>query len=247
MEGYTNRREYSLRYTDFDFRDELKLSSYLSFAQESAAASADELGFGYLALQKLGYGFITVTTYGEIVRQVGLGTKITVETWPMPPRHVFFERQYRFTDGDGEIAKLTSRWCLVDLSTFDLLLPTALGETHARCPYNSARCVDPVWRIPQMGTEEKYRMTVRTSRCDHYLHANNTEYANFFTDCFSMDELRGRHLDRFTISYEKQAKEGSELVLSRADLEGGSVLEAKSGGETLARALLTFKENADEA
>ena len=44
---YKNIKKYELRYTDVDAYDNLKLSSLLSFLEESACLSADELGFGY--------------------------------------------------------------------------------------------------------------------------------------------------------------------------------------------------------
>ena len=56
MEKYCNRKRYALRYSDFDFKDELSLFALLSLVQESAGASADELGFGYDALKKIGCG-----------------------------------------------------------------------------------------------------------------------------------------------------------------------------------------------
>ena len=44
---YRHIKSYELRYTDVDAFDNLKLSSLLSFLEESACLSADELGFGY--------------------------------------------------------------------------------------------------------------------------------------------------------------------------------------------------------
>ena len=40
---YRNIKTYEIRYTDVDFKDELKLSSLLSVLEESACISADEL------------------------------------------------------------------------------------------------------------------------------------------------------------------------------------------------------------
>ena len=44
---YRHIKSFELRYTDVDAYDNLKLSSLLSFLEESACLSADELGFGY--------------------------------------------------------------------------------------------------------------------------------------------------------------------------------------------------------
>ncbi len=233
--AYCNRKTYELRYSDFDFKDELSLTSLLALIQESACKSADELGFGYDDLRPLDFGFLTVNTYCKFSRPISLGENITVETWPLPPRHYIFERDYRVLSGEETVAALASRWCLVDLKTFSLLLPEKMGEVHTNCPYRNEKTVEvPSWRIPKL-TEgrEIYRMRVGVSDCDHYLHANNTRYLDFFMDCFSMEELKERRIVSFQISYEKQAKEGKEIVFLRQDFDGMSICEARSEGELL--------------
>lgn len=243
MSGYCHRRTYQLRYSDFDFKDELKLSSLLALIQESACASADEIGFGYEALKPLNFGFITVHTYCEIFGCVQLGDGLTVETWPLPPRHIIFERDYRVKNGRGEtVANLASRWCLVDLKNFTLLLPDALGDVHAHCPYNPEKSVAvPSWKIQRLGTDKREvsRMKVGSSRLDHYFHANNTYYADFFLDCFSVEELRP--MKAFQIAYIKQAKEGAELIFYRKDEGNVSVCEAYQEEELIAQFRVEFR------
>lgn len=242
MSEYCNTTSYYLPYSYFDFKDELKPSSLLDLAQEAATASADELGFGYADLKPEGYGFIIVNSYCEFRRPVMLGERITMQTWPLPPRRVFFERHYRALVGDEEVAAVASRWCLVDLQSFSLLLPEVMGEAHTRCPYRAEKVVQPpAWKIPHVKDgKEIYRMRVGVSHCDHYLHANNAKYADFFFDCFTMDELRARKIRAFQITYGKQAKPGCELVLVREDTEDGAVCEVRCDGETLTQFRVWF-------
>ena len=243
MGAYRHKKEYELRYSDLDFEDKLKPSSLLALTQEAACLSADELGFGYEALKPLGLAFIIVNTYCELVEPVEIGEILTVETWPLPPRHVIFERDYRVTGKRGVIANIASRWCLVDLKEFSLRTPEQLGEVHARCPYRDEKTVEvPSWKIPKLGDRgnEVFRMRVGSSRCDHYFHANNTYYADFFMDCFTMDELSKRKMKSFQIAYVKQAKAGSELTFFRMDEADATVLEARLGGELIAQFRAVF-------
>lgn len=244
MEKYCNRKAYELRYSDFDFKDELSLSALLSLAQESAGASADELGFGYEALKKISCGFIVVNTYCKFARPIRLGDRIAVETWPLPPRHVIFERDSRvLTESGEELAAIASRWCLVDMTTFTMLPPERLGAAHENCPYRAEKTVEtPSWKIPKAEGERIFTRTVRASDCDHYFHANNAKYADFFLDCFTLGELRARPVSAFQIAYVRQAKEGTELEFFRTDGENGSVCEARSGGETFAQFRIWFGE-----
>lgn len=246
MSEYSHKKIFDLRYADVDFKDDAKLSALLSFAQEVAGSSADELGFGYEALKRDRRGFIVTSTYCEIYSPMRLGDVLTVETWPLPPRHIIFERGYRIFDQKGKVAAaLASRWCLVDLDVFSPVLPDKLGEVHTNCPYRAEKSVEvPNWKIAKLGEEgyEAYRVTVKNSQCDHYLHANNTRYMDFFIDCFTMDELSARAVRAFQISYLKQAKEGSELVLFRKDNGGDTVLEARCGGEVLSQCRIVWAE-----
>lgn len=243
MSDYCHTTHYVLRYSDFDFKDELLPVSLLALVQESACRSAEELGFGYDDLRPLHYGFLVVNTYCEFARPVRLGDNLVVKTWPLPPRHVICERDYLVEDEKGErLASLASRWCLVDLGTFSLLSPEKMGEVHARCPYRDEHSVAvPGWKIPRIATgREVYRMRVNVGQCDHYFHANNTRYAEFFFDCFSMDELAARPVRSFQIAYVKQAKEGKELSFLREDRGDTSLCEAVSDGELLAQFRVTF-------
>lgn len=244
MSVYANIQRYALRYSEFDYKDEMRPSALLGITQESACASADELGFGYDDLKPRDLGFIIVGTYCKLRRPVRLGEQVEVETWPLPPRLVFFERDYRVRVGDEEVASVASRWCLVDLKTFSLLRPEHLGAAHERCPYRDDRAAEPPsWKIPRIRAgREVYRMNVANSHCDHYFHANNARYADFFFDCFSMAELSAKRVTAFQISYEKQAKEGTELSLWREDLPDGALCEIRCGDETLSRFRVWFDE-----
>lgn len=239
---YCHKRTFDLRWTDLDFKDEVKPSSLLALCQEAAGSSADELGFGYDDLKGKGLGFIIIATAGEIFRPIRRTGALTVETWPLPPRHVIFERDYRVKNERGEtVAALASRWCLVDLERFGLHSAESLGAVHESCPYNPEKTLAPDWKIPKLGAEgkEAFRMKVGSSQCDHYLHANNTRYADFFLDCFSMEEL-ALPIKSFQISYAKQAKEGDELVLFRGDGAASGVCEARANGELLTQFSVKF-------
>ena len=250
MVGYCHQKNYELRYSDFDFKDELKFSSLLALVQESACLSADELGFGYGALRKQGLAFLIVGTYCRLLRPIVLGDALCIETWPLPPRHVFCERDYRVKDAKGEpVALLASRWCLVDLQDFSLITPDRLGKTHADCPYNPERSVEvPAWKIPPLrGTGRECGTTIVTnSRCDHYYHANNTYYADFFLDGFSIEEVSRRRIEAFQISYVSQAKEGTQLQILRCDDERGSRLEAHDADGLVAQCSVCFSDGERE-
>lgn len=241
MSGYSFARDFLVTYSNCDHKDELTPASLLVYAQEVAGQSADELGFGYDVTIKDGCGFFIVTTCCEIYKPVHPKDLLTVSTWPLPPRHVIFERDYELKRGGEKVAALASRWCLVDIATQKMLPPETL-KAHAGCPYRAEQTLTPEWSLPKLKDEgsEVYSMTARLSHCDHFRHVNNTKYADFFMDCFTEEELENKRVKSFRISYAKQVRAGSRLIFFRKDFNEGTALEARSDGEATTRFFVTF-------
>lgn len=242
MSGYSFDKKFDVLYSDCNEHDEIKPSALLSFAQEVAGLSADELGFGYRDTIGDRCGFFIATTCCEIHKRVHPNDSVIVSTWPLPPRRVIFERDYTVKSMEGElVASIASRWCLVDLDSGKLLPPERL-KAHASCPYRSDRVMEPDWSLPKlMGEgEEVYSLVARPSHLDHFHHVNNTKYADFFTDCFSEAERTEKRIKSFRISYVRQVKAGEELVFYRKDTDDGVAFEARVGGETATRFFASF-------
>ena len=66
MEKYYYKHSFNVRYCDVDFQDELKPSTVLSYLEEAACYSADELGFGYQYVKAKDLAFMR-----EMKRQLG--------------------------------------------------------------------------------------------------------------------------------------------------------------------------------
>ncbi len=243
MSIYCHERAFKARYSDVDFKDELKASALLSYTQEVACSSADELGFGYDVLREKNYGFLIVSTCVELKKPICLGEVFWAQTWPLPPRHVIFERDYRLLSDEGDIlANVASRWCLVDLSNMSLLTGDKL-EAHAKCPYRAEQTMSPQWKIAKLNGEGELcgKITIKHSLCDHYLHLNNARYADLFFDCFTMDELSARKITGFSIVYHKQVQEGKTVEFYRKDENAFSILEARVEGEVVTQFRVSFE------
>ena len=143
---YLHKKDYEIRYTDVDFNDNLKLSSLLSLLEESACLSADELGFGYAELQPKNIGFILVNWYIELFRPIALGDKLSVHTWPIEPRFCTVFRDFELYVGGEKVGVATSRWCTVDLASFNMVpAKNAIGREIV---YNDFRSVQfNAWNV----------------------------------------------------------------------------------------------------
>ena len=241
---YRHKKIYELRYTDVDAYDVLKPSSLLSFLEESACLSADELGFGYDAVAPKNMGFIIVNWYIEFTRPVRLGEKLEIQTWPLRPKFLIFFRDYEFFVNGEKVGVATARWCLIDTVNFKVLPPSAFFENGAFDNYNTERCIDfKAWKIPSLeGGEPVYTKKVTYSDYDHYFHVNNTKYADFLADTFSVEEFKDKYIKKLQVTYVKQCKIGEEIAFTREEKDGAHIVEGKVDGEVRVQ----FKVELDE-
>ena len=239
---YRNIRDYGIRYTDVDFKDELKLSSLMSMLEESACCSADELGFGYDDISPRGIGFILANWYIELARPIKLGERLTVHTWPMKPKTTIFFREFEVYSGEEKVCAATTRWCMVDIKTFAVLPTSAFFENDTR-EYNDCRALEfNSWRLaPVNDGVMSYVKAVSASDYDHYFHVNNTKYADICLDAFTVDELAGRSIEKVQITYVKQCKFGETLEIYRQDDGDLSCLEGRVGDEARVRFKIKFR------
>ena len=248
MKPYEHIQEFLIKYCDVDFKDELKVSTTLAYLEEAACASADELGFGYAFIKPRGYAFMVVNICCAFIRPIPLGEVVKVKTWPLPPAHVAFGREYQITDKEDEVyVNASSRWCLIDMNT-GKLLPSKVIDNQDYSTYNTAKVLEDVkWKIPSFKQEEgelKFTLKIANSEYDHNMHVNNTRYADYCFNCFSIAELAERKLKRFSISYVKQCKEGETLYFYRKEQEDGSYLAHgfNENGELVTQSLIEFAE-----
>ena len=239
---YKNIRSYGLKYTDVDAYDNLKLSSLLSFLEESACHSADELGFGYDDVAPMNIGFIVVNYYLKLFKTIKLGDELTVHTWPLRPKHIIFLRDYELYCGKEKVGVATARWGMIDTKTFSLLPSSTFFRESDFENYNTERSIEfNGWKIPQFTDGGNvYSKKVTYSDYDHYFHVNNTKYADFLMDVFSVDELKGKEIESFQITFVKQCKEGEVIDFYRKSEDGFILTEGRVNGELRVQMRIKF-------
>jgi len=248
MEKYVHSKEFQVKYCEADFKDELKTSTALSYMEEVACSSADELGFGYDYVKPKNQAFMVTNICCEFYRPIRLGEKITVKTWPTPPTFVVFGREYQFFSETAELlANASSRWCLIDMQTGKLLQSKTI-DNQDYSTYNTDKALENVqWKIPAFSIEDgelAFVIKIANSEYDHNLHVNNTRYADYCLNCFSVAELSVCTLVQFSISYVKQCKEGEVLKFYRKATEKNVYLTqgVNEKNEIVVQARIVFGE-----
>lgn len=248
MEKYVHKKDFEIKYCDTDFRDRLKLSTTLAYFEEAAGASAEELGFGYKDLKPKGLTFMLSGICCEFKMPIELGDSVTVATWPNPPSFAVFGREYQIFSrkADAVVGSATSRWCIYSVKEGKILSSKAIeGQDYST--YNTDRALEfSEWKLPvyqPKDLEFVYSLTVRNSEYDHNMHVNNTRYADYCMNCFSIEELSLRTLKRFQISYAKQCRENDILSFYRKAIAEDEyiVVGYNQNGETVVSSKITFE------
>ena len=247
MEKYKHEKNFLARYCDVDFKDELKISSALAYLQEVACSSADELGFGYAYVKEKNCAFMVTNMYCEFLSPVSLGEQMVLRTWPLPPSHVVFGREYQILSPTGEVkVNATSRWCLIDMQT-GRLVSSKIIDNQDYSTYNTTKLFEDVrWKIPSFSVEEgelKFQIQIANSEYDHNMHVNNTRYADYCLNCFTVSELAELKVKDFLISFVKQCKEGETLYFYRKKMQTGEFITQgmNENGEVVVIARITFE------
>lgn len=248
MKLYEHIQEFTVKYCEADFKDELKVSTLFSYLEEVACSSADELGFGYQFVKPHGYAFMVTGLSCVFEKPVMLGEKVIVKTWPTPPSHVIFGREYQVLSQTGEVkVNASSRWCLIDMKEGKLLTSKAI-DNQDYATYNTTKLLDNVrWKTLPFKKEDgelRFSLTIANSEYDHNMHVNNTRYADYCFNCFTVRELAEKKLQKFTISYVKQCKEGETIQFYRKYLGDGNYLTQgfNEADEMVVQAQICFKE-----
>ncbi|MGN1060700.1 MAG: acyl-[acyl-carrier-protein] thioesterase [Candidatus Coproplasma sp.] len=238
---YCNVRKYELRYTDVDFEDNIKLSALLSLMEESACASADELGFGYSVLQPKNIGFVILNWHLELYKAIKLGDELTVHTWPVKPRRLTVFRDFELYIGDEKVGVASSRWCVIDLKDFKIIDPSCAFDENA--VYNENRSVEvSSWKIPAVNSSEcVYSKKVTCSDYDHYNHVNNTKYADFLLDVFSPEDFKDKNISCVDVNYQTQCKYGETLDFFKEDCDGYTLIEGRVNGVSRVQMRIAMK------
>ncbi|MBQ2768681.1 MAG: hypothetical protein IJF44_01740 [Clostridia bacterium] len=245
---YEHVKNFITRSGEVDFKDELRVSSVLGYLEEVACSSADELGFGYDYIREKGYAFMISGISCVFHKPVGFQKAIKVTTWPTPPSHVIFGREYKIFDENGDLSvEASSRWFLYDQKREKLVHSKAI-DNQDYSTYNTEKVLDNVrWKVPFFKSEEGvlgFSIKIANSEYDHNLHVNNTHYADYSLNCFSVAELASKKLTRFTVAYIKQCKENETLRFYKKDCGNGDhiVQGFNEAGEVVSQAQISFEE-----
>ncbi len=210
------RKKHMIQVSDVDFSKKLKLSTLFIYFQDLATEHSEILGKGRNVLQKDNLIWVLASARADVKRYPVWGESIFVETWPLQPDKINFERDFLvYDENDNIIIKAVTNWVIIDINSRRLKRAKALNSEFPEV--DRERAIDcKLDRInTRSDTEESYRKTVGYSDIDMNEHLNNSKYLDYIMDCFSIEEHKNYFSKSIEIHYIHEALPGDTLILRK--------------------------------
>ncbi|WP_047984439.1 acyl-[acyl-carrier-protein] thioesterase [Ornithinibacillus californiensis] len=211
------KKNYHVDLGDVDFKKELRLSTLYNYFQDVANLAAENLGVGInQLLENYGVAFVLIRIRVDIIRNPKLDEEITIETWPLKPGKLEFERDYLVYDHQGEvIARAVSVWVIMDLKKRRLKRSDAINLEYPELIEDRAIDVSLGKIKATENLETAYHKTIGYSDIDFNGHLNNSRYVDYMMDCFQLAEHEKYHTNSIEVNYLNEALPGDTLIIKK--------------------------------
>lgn len=208
------KKKFRVDYGDADYYKKLKMSALFNYFQDVASLHAENLGLGVESLQESqGVTWVLVKILVRIDRFPSLNEEITVESWPIEPKKLEFERDFFVRDIEGNIiGKAISSWVIMDVGTREIRRTELFPGRFP--PFNPVRALEGrMGKIKANGHLQKvYEKVISYSDIDINGHLNNSKYIDYITDCFSIQRHGQYTVDSIQVSYISEALAGDKIT-----------------------------------
>ena len=203
---------------DCDLGGLWKPSAILTAMQETAGMHSHILGCGRETLVQKGVVWVLTRCEVQMEKEARMGSRLSIETFPMPLRRWFFPRYFLVEDESGRtIGKAATLWLLLDIHTRHMAPPDAA----ARCIPDNSDLTPPlglpgnVLALPGAQETVLSRWPVYSDQ-----HVNNARYADWACDALGFSTMREYCLKTMCIQYAAEIRPGQEISLHAAQSEG---------------------------
>jgi len=223
----------------FDSVGNLMPHKVLGLFQRLATEHAENLGLGFESMLKKNLLWVVTQVRYEVCGKITPETKVILETWPLPPNRLGFERCYRITDNNGNLLiKGSSNWVIIDTKERKMV---ASEDIYPRGDYYEAKIFEErARRLRDFEAEDtKYSVTPDEIYIDNNGHVNNTYYALFAEK--ALKGLKGE-IASFQIDFIHEVLKGEQLNLyCLSDEEKSLVKGVSQNGDRMFACVINYK------
>jgi len=221
----TWKESYKLRTFDVDLTNHVKISAIFNFMQESAANSADSLGFGYDQLIDDQLFWVLSRAKIEIISLPSLGDEIRIETWPRGLDKIFALRDFLIYDNcNNLVAKATTSWLMIDGKTKRPIRNDVLAKRLPKIEATPA--IEEACGKIETAPDPDYINEVRVGYTDIDInqHLNNVRYIEYILNCFPTNFYKNNSINHLQVNFLSESRSDDQIRLYKAKTDVESSL-----------------------
>jgi acyl-ACP thioesterase len=208
---------YHIDLRDVDFSKKLKLSALFSYFQDVASLASGNLGFGIDTLEeKFGVAWVLVRIKVDVIRYPEWNEEVVIETWPLEPTKVEFDRDFLVKDKDGKvIIKAVSKWVIMDIKERKLKRTEFINIQYPE-KINDRAIEGKLGKLKDFGQlQSAYKKVIGYSDIDFNGHLNNSKYVDYIMDCFDMEDHKKYDVQTIDVNFINEALPGETILLQK--------------------------------
>ena len=212
---------YTIPCYDTDASWRLKPVSFMNYAQEMANRHASVLGFGYDDLIGSRTAWVLARMYIRFIDLPLWRNDVTLTTWHKGLNRLFFLRDFRMTDPQGNVrVEATTSWIVLNLDTRRLVRDAKLMDEGTKCSENAVEQPADKVQLPKDAQMEfVMEHTVSYSDVDLLGHTNNAMYMHWAMDAVPYEITSQHPLKEVTINFNHETRAGEKVSIYRTSLQ----------------------------
>ncbi len=218
---------FCVEYGDSDYYKRLKLSSLFNYLQYISSLHSKNLGVGIDDIEEEhGLAWVMARIMIDVIKMPIWNDELYIETWPIRPKKLEFERDYRVKDKDGNVLiNAISSWVLLDIEKREIAKTDSVNIGFP--PFIEQRAIDKRMAKlkPNGNSIFVYNKKIGYSEIDINGHLNNSKYIDFIADCFSIEMHSTYLVENIQVNYINEALAGETISLYKdiSELESGNL------------------------
>ncbi|MBT33017.1 MAG: hypothetical protein CMO01_25445 [Thalassobius sp.] len=238
---------YRVYHTHLNPNQKLSIPALAGFLQEAAWLNVKEIGVPTSMLLKQNIAWVLTRMNIHINDEADHREDITVETWPSGSDKYYFYRDFQIYNQEKQIARVTTNWILINLSTRQLTpVPEFLSKLafeHTKTPIERAKSKI----LAPKSADFQLHVKVNWHQLDINQHTNNTFYLQWILDTIPLEVHQSNSLKEVDIIFKAESVLNESLNSIAEIQEDGSYLHLikNTEGKELVRAktIWTKKES----